>query len=134
MLDILILQTSIQKELKNCWKFGYDGIELPVQEKDFNKIEVKNNICINMFRYENGMVFPIYVSDQKFDGSIDLLLLIDVISHIMCTSKILKDLCLTKQKIKTKNSFIGVAFSVLVVKVCWENIKKILWALMVNSK
>ena len=77
MLDILILQTSIQKELKNCWKFNYDGIELPVQEKDFNKIEVKNNICINMFRYENGMVFPIYVSDQKFDGSIDLLLLID---------------------------------------------------------
>ena len=134
MLDILILQTSIQKELKNCWKFDYDGIELPVQEKDFNKIEVKNNICINMFRYENGMVFPIYVSDQKFDGSIDLLLLIDVISHIMCTSKILKDLCLTKPKIKTKNSFIGVVFSVLIVKVCWENIKKILWALMVNSK
>ena len=29
-----------------------------------------------MFDYENGMVFPIYISDQKFD-SIDLLLLID---------------------------------------------------------
>ena len=30
-----------------------------------------------MFAYENGLVFPIYVSDQKFDDSIDLLLLID---------------------------------------------------------
>ena len=46
-------------------------------EKDFNKIEVKNNICINVLRHENGLAFPIYVSDQKFKGSIDLLLLID---------------------------------------------------------
>ena len=30
-----------------------------------------------MFGYENGMVFPIYVSDQKFETSIDLLFLTD---------------------------------------------------------
>ena len=48
-----------------------------MQEKDFNKIEVKNNIYINVFGYENGLVFPIYVSDQKFEGSRDLLLVID---------------------------------------------------------
>ena len=30
-----------------------------------------------MFGYENEMVFPIYVSDQKFEDSIDLLLLIN---------------------------------------------------------
>ena len=48
-----------------------------MQEKDFNNIEVKNNICINMFCYENGLVFPIYVSYQKFEDSVDLLLLID---------------------------------------------------------
>ena len=58
-------------------KLDYDRIEFPVQEKDFNKIEVKNNICINVFGYENGLVFPIYVSDQKFEDSMDLLLLID---------------------------------------------------------
>ena len=46
--------------------------------KDFNKIEVENNICINVFGYENGLVFPIYVSDQKFEDSMHLLLLIDV--------------------------------------------------------
>ena len=44
----------------------HDEIEFPVQEKDFSKIEVRNNICINVFGYENGLVFPIYVSDQKF--------------------------------------------------------------------
>ena len=34
-------------------KLDYDGIEFPVQEKDFSKIEIKNNICINVFGYEN---------------------------------------------------------------------------------
>ena len=58
-------------------KLDYDGIEFPVQEKDFNKIEVKNNICINVFGYENRLVFPIYVSDQKFEDSMDLLVLND---------------------------------------------------------
>ena len=41
------------------------------------KNEAKNNICINVFGYENGLVLPIYISDQKFEDSIDLLLLID---------------------------------------------------------
>ena len=48
-----------------------------MQEKDFSKIEKKNNICINVFRYENGLVFPIFVSDQKIEDPIVLLLLID---------------------------------------------------------
>ena len=35
----------------------YDGIEFPVQEKDFSEIEVKCNICINVFGYEDELVF-----------------------------------------------------------------------------
>ena len=65
-------------------KLDYDGIEFPVQEKDFNKIEVKNNIWINVFGYENGMVFLMYVSDQKFEDSIDLLQLIDDDEITLC--------------------------------------------------
>ena len=50
----------IKKEDKKLANYlAYDGIEFSVQEKDFNKIETKNNICINMFGYENGLVFPI---------------------------------------------------------------------------
>ena len=30
-----------------------------------------------MFYYENKLTFPIYVSDQKFENSMDLLLVID---------------------------------------------------------
>ena len=46
---------------------------------------VKNNICINVFGYEDELAFPIYVSDQIFEDSIDLLLLIDDDkSHYVC--------------------------------------------------
>ena len=48
-----------------------------MQEKDFSKIEVKSNICINVFGYEDELVFPIHYSDQKFEDSMDLLVLID---------------------------------------------------------
>ena len=48
-----------------------------MQEKDFSKIEVKNNIYITVFGYENELVFPNYVSDQEFEDSVELLLLID---------------------------------------------------------
>ena len=48
-----------------------------MQEKHFSTIEVKNNICISVFGYEDKLAFAIYVSDQKFEHSMDLLLLID---------------------------------------------------------
>ena len=54
---------------------NYDGIEFPVHEKDFSKIDVQNNICVNLFGYENELVFPIFISEQKFEYSMNLLLL-----------------------------------------------------------
>ena len=48
-----------------------------MQEKDFSEIEVKNNVCINVLGYEDELLFPIYVSDQKFEDSMDLVLLND---------------------------------------------------------
>ena len=56
-----------------------------------------------------------------------------VINHIMCTSKILTDLCFTKQRIKTKNTFAKAGYSVSVVKTCPQNITKFVWALMVHN-
>ena len=52
---------------------------------------------------------------------------------IMCISKILTDLCFTKQRIKTKNAFVRVVYSVLVVIMYWQNIKKFVWVLMVHN-
>ena len=66
----------LKTDKKIAEKYDCDGIEFPVQGKDFSKIEVKNNICIIVFGYENGLMFSIYVLDQKFEDPMDLLLLI----------------------------------------------------------
>ena len=68
-----IRQTN--KEFVN--DLNYDRIEFPVREKDFSKIETKTNVCINVFDHENRLVFPIYISDQKFENSMDLLFVIN---------------------------------------------------------
>ena len=57
-----------------------------------------------------------------------------MISHIVCTSKILTDLCFTKQKIKTKTGFVGVVYSVLVVRECVDKALKIENCLRINGK
>ena len=67
--------TQEDKELVN--DLNYDRGGFPVLEKDFSKIETKNSICVNLFCYENKLVFPIYISDQTFEKSMGLLLLID---------------------------------------------------------
>ena len=48
-----------------------------MEEKDFDKIEIKNNVCINVFGYRNGLIFPSYVLSQKFEDLMDFLLLVD---------------------------------------------------------
>ena len=89
-----------------------------MQEKDFNKIEVQNNICISVFGYENELVYSIFISRQKIKDSLDLLLLIETRNRIMSTLKILTHSCFMKQKTKIKNGFIKVVYNVLVAKMC----------------
>ena len=100
-------------------RLDYSGIEFTGKEKDFHKIEIKNNICINLFNYENSLIFPIYISSQKFKDSMDLLLLINDDKSIMCILKILTDLCSIKRRIIIKNGSSKVVCSALVVKMYW---------------
>ena len=65
----------MQKDKEFVNDLNHDGIKLPVSKEDFSKIETKNNICFNVFCYENKLTFPIYISDQKFENSMVLLLI-----------------------------------------------------------
>ena len=56
-------------------KLDYSGIEFPITIKQINKIEKKNNIRINVFSYEEKQPYPIYVSKEKFEDHIELLLI-----------------------------------------------------------
>ena len=72
----------ITKELKEqSRQFNWNGIEFPVAA-DANVISKfeRNNSCIriNLFGYENKIIFPIYVSNQReVDRCVDLLLISD---------------------------------------------------------
>ena len=50
---------KLKTDKKIAEELNYDGIEFPAQEKDFSKIEIKNNKCINVFGYDNRLVFQI---------------------------------------------------------------------------
>ena len=110
MFSILIHQKNIQKELKKidkkvAEKLDYNEIEFPVEQKDFSNIEVKNNRCINAFGYENELVFPVYVSDQKVENPMDFLLLIDDDKSNYVYIKYFDRFMFHKTKIKNKTWF-----------------------------
>ena len=68
-----------------------------------------------MFCYENEMVFPNYVSDKKFEASMDLLLLIDDNKSRYVYSKDFNTFMFHKTKNKKINGFVKVVYSALVV-------------------
>ena len=56
-------------------KLDYSGIEFPVTIKQINKIEISNSIKVNVFGYEEKQPYPIYISDEKYEDHMDLLLI-----------------------------------------------------------
>ena len=56
-------------------RLDYSGIEFPVTTKQYNKIEKQNEININVFGYENKQPYPIFVSKEKYNNQMNLLLI-----------------------------------------------------------
>ena len=56
-------------------KLDYSSIKFPVTVKQINKIEKQNNICINLFGYEEKQKFPIYISKENYQDHMELLLI-----------------------------------------------------------
>ena len=66
----------IKKEDKRLIEgLNYEGIEFPVSQKHYNKVEKQNSIRINMFGYEKGQLFPIHISKETFKDQMNLLLI-----------------------------------------------------------
>ena len=76
----LLPQKNNPQRIKKCdkkyvEKLDYSGIEFPVHVKQYNKIEKQNNIRVNVFGYEEKQRYPIYLSKEKFDSCLNLLLI-----------------------------------------------------------
>ena len=66
----------IKKSDKQCVdNLNYNGIEFPVTTKQYNKIEKQNEININVFGYEEKQPYPIYISKEKYEDHMELLLI-----------------------------------------------------------
>ena len=66
----------IKKEDKKMInELNYDGIDFPLSQKHYNKVEEHNSIRINVFGYENEQPFPIHISKETFEDQMNLLLI-----------------------------------------------------------
>ena len=54
---------------------NYEGIEFPISQKHYNKVEKQNSIRINVFGYEKRQPFAIHISKEKFEYQMNLLLI-----------------------------------------------------------
>ena len=76
---------------------NYSGINFPVSKKDYDKIGVMKEININVLFYEDKIIYPIYLSNQSFNDTLDLLLISNHYMYIkdflqgFSSQKVLKD-------------------------------------------
>ena len=42
-----------------------DYVDIKVSKKDYSRVEKENNVCVNVFCYENDLVYPANVSRKK---------------------------------------------------------------------
>ena len=56
-------------------QLDYSSIEFPVTIKHIPKIEKQNSININVFAYEDKQIFPLYISKEKNEKHMELLLI-----------------------------------------------------------
>ena len=80
---------------------NYNQIDFPVSKKDYDKMSVMNKISINVFCYEDKVVFPFSLSNQIFNDCLDLLL----ISNHYVYIKDFNRRILNKNKCKNKKWF-----------------------------
>ena len=64
-----------KKDKKSVKGLNHSSVDFPASKKDYCKIELMNEININVFCYENKMIYPIYLSNQCFNDVLDLLLM-----------------------------------------------------------
>ena len=106
--------TRKDRELVN--KLDYEIINFPVSKKDYCRIEMQNKICINVFCYDNKLTYPVYLSDQKFNDNMDLLLISNEFKSHYVYIKDFHRFMFNKTKNRNKNIFESVVYSVSLVK------------------
>ena len=94
--------SRITKKDKEIGKsLNYSGIEFRVSKKDYCKISVMKKININVFCYEDKVVYRAYLSDQSSEDILNFLLIFNHYVYI----KDFNRLMFNKNKCKNKKWF-----------------------------
>ena len=106
----LLPQNKNPQRIKECdkkyvEKLDYSGIEFPVSAKQYNKIEKQNNIRVNVFGYEEKQKYPIYISKEKFNSCLNLLLLTEGDAKHYCLLKDFNKFMYNQTKHKRRKHF-----------------------------
>ena len=106
----LLPQNEHPERIKKCdkkyvEKLDYSGIEFPVSVKQYNKIEKQNNIRVNVFGYEEGQPYPIYISKEKFNSCLNLLLITEGEAGHYCLLKDFNKFMYNQTKHKGRKHF-----------------------------
>ena len=67
LVDGVKLCRITKKDRVIAENLNYSGVDFPVSKKDYDKISELNKININVFCYENKVVYPVYLSNQSFN-------------------------------------------------------------------
>ena len=98
----------ITKKNKEIVKeLNYSGFDFAVSKKDYDKISILNkiNININVFCYENKVVYPVFLSNKCFNDFLDLLLISNDFTNHYVYIKDFNRLMFNKIKNKNKKYF-----------------------------
>ena len=142
MLGISIQEKHIQEELRKPIKslqmiLIMMGLGFLCKKKILARLRRKTTFALTSIVMKTSWLFQFTVFQSKlsnftFDNSIDLLFVTDESkSHFVCIKDFNR---FTFNKTKNKKSiFTKVVYSVLVIKMCWQSIKKFVWALIVHN-
>ena len=84
---------------------NYLDLKFPISIKRYRLIEQKNNTCINLFCYENDLIYSVHVPDKTFEDCMNLFLITDENkSHYVYVKEFMRPFC-NKTKIKNKKHF-----------------------------
>lgn len=90
----------------------YTTFQFPVKSNDYNKIEKQHNININVFGYENKLRYPIYVSKERFNDHLNLLLITNESNQHWVLIKDFNRSSYDQTKYANRKNFLCVVFNV----------------------
>ena len=104
-----------KQDKKIASTLDYRGINFPMKARDYEIVEERFNINVNVFGYENK-VFPLYVSKKSNEQVLNVLLISNEEKSHYVFIKDFNRLMYSKTEHKEKNTFVCHVYKILLLK------------------